>query len=44
MKKILEWVQKHSGKDYQQVLINWNADGNYYIGELSDDERDIVIK
>ncbi|AYV84472.1 MAG: alkylated DNA repair dioxygenase [Hyperionvirus sp.] len=40
--KLLKWVCDHSGKNYSQVLINWYADGNHYIGWHSDDERDLV--
>lgn len=40
--KLLEWVKKDSGIEYNQVLINWYQDGNHYIGKHSDDERDLV--
>jgi alkylated DNA repair dioxygenase AlkB len=39
---LLDWVKKHSGKEYNQVLINWYKDGNHYIGPHSDDESQLV--
>ena len=42
LKKLLAWVCEHSGKKYQQVLVNWYDNGNHYIGAHSDDERQLV--
>ena len=42
LKKILKWVQKHSGQPYKQMLINWYEDGNHYIGPHSDNESQLV--
>lgn len=42
MKKIMEFVKKDSGIEYNQLLINWYADGTDYIGLHSDDEPQIV--
>jgi len=39
---ILEWVKDHSGKPYEQILINWYENGNDYIGAHSDDEKQLV--
>jgi len=41
-KKLLEWVNKHSGLKYNQMLINWYQDGNHNIGPHSDDESQLV--
>jgi alkylated DNA repair dioxygenase AlkB len=40
--KILEFVKKHSGQEYKQMLINWYLDGNEYISPHSDDEKQLV--
>jgi alkylated DNA repair dioxygenase AlkB len=42
LKKLVEWVSRHSGKDYKQILINWYQDGGHYIGWHSDDEKQLV--
>ncbi len=36
--KILGWVKKDSGVDYNGVMVNWYRDGKDCIGEHSDDE------
>ncbi len=41
LKKLQEWVNKDSGRKFNQVLINWYRDGNDYIGRHSDDETEI---
>lgn len=40
--RLLKWVQEHSGKEYNQLLVNWYADGKDYIGPHSDNERQLV--
>lgn len=40
--RILEFVKEDSGLNYNQVLVNWYADGNHYIGPHSDDESQLV--
>ena len=42
LKKILKWVNKHSGLSYKQILCNWYENGNHYIGPHSDDETQLV--
>ena len=42
LKKIMAWVNKHSGACYKQLLINWYKDGSHYIGAHSDDETQLV--
>lgn len=42
LKRLLAWVNKHSGKEYKQVLVNWYKDGTHYIGPHSDDETQLV--
>ena len=39
---LLDWVRKHSGKEYNQILVNCYQDGNHYIGPHSDDENQLV--
>lgn len=40
--RLLSWVCKHSGKEYNQMLVNWYMDGRDHIGPHSDDERQLV--
>lgn len=40
--KLMKFVQEHSGKNYDQMLINWYLDGHKYIGAHSDDETQLV--
>lgn len=40
--KLLDFIKTHSGKEYNQVLINWYEDGRHYIGKHSDDEKQLV--
>jgi alkylated DNA repair dioxygenase AlkB len=40
--KLLSFVQKHSGKNYQQMLINWYMNGSEYISAHSDSEKQLV--
>ncbi|AYV77904.1 MAG: alkylated DNA repair dioxygenase [Edafosvirus sp.] len=42
VKKLLEWVCKHSGKEYNQVLINWYEGNQHYINFHSDNEDELV--
>lgn len=42
LQKLLEFVQKNSGKNYRQILVNWYMDGKEYIGAHSDDESQLV--
>jgi alkylated DNA repair dioxygenase AlkB len=39
---LLAWVQRHSGKPYEGMLINWYKSGLDYVGPHSDDEKEIV--
>ena len=39
--KLQKWVENHSGKKYNQILINWYTNGNEYIGPHSDDESQL---
>lgn len=39
--KLLDWVNKHSGVEYNQILVNWYQDGNDYIGCHADDEKQL---
>lgn len=41
LKKILKWVQEHSGKPFNQILVNWYCDGSASIGPHADDERQL---
>lgn len=42
--KLLEWVNENesTSTSFNQILINWYEDGSDYIGEHSDDERQLV--
>lgn len=40
--KLQEWVNKDSGLQYQQCLINFYTNGTEYIGPHSDDETQLV--
>ena len=40
-KLLMEWVNQHSGKQYNQCLVNWYKDGDHYIGAHSDDESQL---
>ena len=40
--KLLEFVNKHSGKEYKQMMINWYLEGTEYISPHSDDEKQLV--
>lgn len=42
LKKLLNYVNEHSGKVYQGMLINWYMNGEEYIGFHSDDESQLV--
>lgn len=35
----IDYLEKHRGVQYNQVLINWYQDGQHYIGAHSDDEK-----
>jgi len=39
---LIEFVQKHSGKPYKAMLINWYLTGKEYISEHSDNENQLV--
>ncbi len=41
-KKLIVWVQKHSGLPYSSLLVNWYENGQHYIGAHSDDEAQLV--
>lgn len=41
-KNLLQFVQSHSKKNYQQILVNWYSNGDNYIGHHSDDETQLV--
>jgi len=40
--KLLDWVKKDSGEDYEDILVNWYENGKHYIGPHSDDEKSLV--
>jgi alkylated DNA repair dioxygenase AlkB len=40
--KLLEFVNNHSGKQYNGILINWYQNGYHYIGKHSDDEKSLI--
>lgn len=40
--KLVNWVNQHSGKVYQGIVINWYMDGKEYIGPHSDNEYELV--
>jgi alkylated DNA repair dioxygenase AlkB len=42
LEPLLAWARDATGTAFNQVLVNWYADGAHYIGPHSDDERDIV--
>jgi alkylated DNA repair dioxygenase AlkB len=42
IEKLRQWVDSHSGKTYQQTLVNWYLDGKAGIGKHSDDEKQLV--
>lgn len=42
MKSLLDFVRFHSGEKYNQILVNWYADGSDTIGFHSDDEKSMV--
>lgn len=42
LKKILQWVNNHSGTEYNEILVNWYESGENYIGWHSDDESELT--
>lgn len=42
LKRLLEWVRKDSGEDYEDILVNWYKDGQDHIGKHSDSETQLV--
>lgn len=41
-KPFLEWANSLDYGPFNQVLVNWYANGNHYIGAHSDDERQLI--
>lgn len=41
-KTLLTSAQLEKGVKFNQVLVNWYADGNHYIGKHSDDETQLI--
>ena len=39
---LLHWVQTHSGRPYNGLLVNWYQDGSHSIGWHSDKENELV--
>lgn len=42
LRELLSWIKLDSGRDYNQILINWYSDGEAYICAHSDDECQLV--
>lgn len=42
LKRVHQWTREHSGRAYEQILVNWYQNGQHYIGAHSDDTRQLV--
>ncbi|MHB1952683.1 MAG: alpha-ketoglutarate-dependent dioxygenase AlkB [Sulfobacillus sp.] len=40
--RLLDFVRRDSGRDYQQILMNWYLDGRHYIGPHADETKHLV--